>query len=62
MIVVQMNYRFAAHFCSLLMATLDHGAVARRYAERVQAGKILACRWVKAAAQLQLGLTGAIVG
>jgi len=36
------------------MATLDYGAVARKYAEQVQAGEILSCRWVKAAAQRQL--------
>jgi phage terminase large subunit-like protein len=36
------------------MATPDYGAVARKYAEQVQAGEILACRWVKAAAQRQL--------
>ena len=36
------------------MATLDYGAVARKYAEQVQAGEILACRWAKAAAKRQL--------
>ena len=40
--------------CSLLMETLDYGAVARKYAEQVQAGEILVCRLVKAAAQRQL--------
>ena len=36
------------------METLDYGAVARKHAEQVQAGEVLACRWVKAAAQRQL--------
>ena len=36
------------------METLDYGAVARKHAEQVQAGEVLACRLVKAAAQRQL--------
>lgn len=36
------------------MATTNYATVARRYAEAVVAGEILACRWVQAACQRQL--------
>ena len=36
------------------MAKLDYAAIARGYAKDVVAGKVLACKWVKAACQRQM--------
>ena len=36
------------------MAVTNYAAMAKRYAEQVVAGEVLACRWVQLACQRQL--------